>query len=509
MSHLKNFCAIILVCFCTNLSLAQTYKPFVDAVIKEETNNPYIETFANELINGIGPRLVGTPQLQQAHEWAIAKYKSWGIDARNEKWGEYNGWERGITHVDMVSPRIKSLEASQLAKSPGMDKPITAEVVSIPNLPDAAAAELWLKSIQGKFVLLSSYQPTGWPDDEWIKYTTRTSFEKMKKQRDSVFADLAKRKLKIINKPSDFNDFYLTGILENAGIAGILVNNWNKNLGADRIIQTSAKKVPVIDIGLEDYAMLYHLAETGYKPTINVDVQSKTAGVVPAYNTIAEIKGKIPDEYVMLSAHLDSWDGGSGATDNGTGTIMMMEAMRLLKKFYPNPKRTILAGHWGSEEYGTVGSRAFVEDHPEIVKNIQVLFNHDNGTGRIDRLSGRGYQGAGAFLSRWLAATPIPDSIKKIIIAGFPGGPTDGGSSDHLSFGSVGVPAFMALSHGWSYLTSTWHTNKDTYDKIVFDDVRYNATVMAILVYMACEDTEKISKPENITLPRSKAIRKL
>src|SRR5476651_504694 len=98
MARIKYLSAIILGCFCANLALAQNYKAFVDAVVKEETNNPYIETFANELINGIGPRLIGTPQLQQAHEWAVAKYKSWGIDSRNEKWGDYNGWERGITH---------------------------------------------------------------------------------------------------------------------------------------------------------------------------------------------------------------------------------------------------------------------------------------------------------------------------------------------------------------------------------------------------------------------------
>ena len=103
MSHFKYLCAIVLACVSTNLASAQSYKAFVDAVEREETNNPYIETFANELMNGIGPRLIGTPQLQQAHEWAVAKYKSWGIEAKNEKWGEYNGWERGITHVDMIT----------------------------------------------------------------------------------------------------------------------------------------------------------------------------------------------------------------------------------------------------------------------------------------------------------------------------------------------------------------------------------------------------------------------
>ena len=112
----------------------------------------------------------------------------------------------------------------------------------------------------------------------------------------------------------------------------------------------------------------------------------------PTFNTIGEIKGtEKPDEYVILSAHFDSWDGGTGATDNGTGTITMMEAIRILKKIYPNPKRTILIGNWGSEEQGLNGSRAFVEDHPEIIKNIQAVFNQDNGTGRVVNIQARDF----------------------------------------------------------------------------------------------------------------------
>ena len=145
------------------------------------------------------------------------------------------------------------------------------------------------------------------------------------------------------------------------------------------------------------------LPNKGTAPKISVRADSKETGVVPTFNTIAEIKGtEKPDEYVILSAHFDSWDGATGATDNGTGTITMMEAMRMLKKFYPNPKRTILVGHWSSEEQGLNGSSAFVEDHPEIVKNIQAVFNQDNGTGRIVNISGQGFLNAYDYIGRWL-----------------------------------------------------------------------------------------------------------
>jgi carboxypeptidase Q len=238
------------------------------------------------------------------------------------------------------------------------------------------------------------------------------------------------------------------------------------------------------------------MVEYGDKPKLNIVAQSKELGKVPSFNTIAEIKGsEKPKEYVILSAHFDSWDGGTGATDNGTGTLVMMEAVRILKKLYPNPKRTILVGHWGSEEQGLNGSRAFVEDHPEIVKNIQAVFNQDNGTGRVVRLSGSGYLNSYEYLTRWLNA--VPQDITQHIETNFPGRPS-GGGTDHASFVAAGAPAFGLGSLSWSYWNYTWHTNRDTYDKIVFDDVQNNAILTAILTYMACEDPNRTSSEKSI-----------
>ena len=242
--------------------------------------------------------------------------------------------------------------------------------------------------------------------------------------------------------------------------------------------------------------MLYRLAEYGDDPIIRVTATSKELGNVPTYNTIATIRGsEKPEEYVMLSAHFDSWDGGTGATDNGTGSMMMMEVMRILKKVYPNPKRTIMLGLWGSEEQGLNGSRAFVEDHPEVVQGLQALFNQDNGTGRVVRLSGQGFLHAYDYLGRWLAA--VPDGIRQQIETTFPGTP-GGGGSDYASFVAAGAPAFSLSSLNWSYFSYTWHTNLDTYDKIVFGDVKNNVILAAILVYMACEDPEFTSREKSV-----------
>jgi carboxypeptidase Q len=178
----------------------------------------------------------------------------------------------------------------------------------------------------------------------------------------------------------------------------------------------------------------------------------------------------------------------------------MMEAARILKKVYPNPKRTILIGHWGSEEQGLNGSRAFVEDNPKIIKGVQAVFNQDNGTGRVVRLSGQGFLHAYDYLGKWLE--PVPGEIKKHIETTFPGSPA-GGGSDYASFVAAGAPAFSLSSLSWSYWNYTWHTNLDTYDKIVFDDVRSNAILTAIMAYMASEYPEKTSREKATLIGKS------
>ena len=480
---------LLLACiFLANNVSAQTV---VEKIVQEENSHSQLQTLAHELFDKIGPRLVGTPQMQKANNWAVDKYTGWGISARNEQWGEWKGWERGITHIDMLSPRVKSLEGTQLSWSPSTKgKAVKAEIVIIPDVQDSLAFQNWLPTVKGKFVMISMHQPTGRPDDNWQQFATSASFDKLKKERSEQTDAWRKRLSK-----TGYSSRMLPIILEKAGAAGVLTSNWSSGFGVDKIFNAYTSKIPTVDIALEDYGTLYRLVESGDNPIISIETASKDLGMVPSFNTIAEIKGtEKPDEYVMLSAHFDSWDGAQGATDNGTGTLTMMEAMRILKLVYPNPKRTILVGHWGSEEQGLNGSRSFVEDHPEIINKLQALFNQDNGTGRIVNISGQGFQHAGEFLTRWLAAAPnnIKDSIKTT----FPGTP-GGGGSDFASFVAVGAPGFSLGALNWSYFNYTWHTNRDTYDKVIFDDLKSNAILTAIMVYMACEDNE--------TFPRDKA----
>jgi hypothetical protein len=175
----------------------------------------------------------------------------------------------------------------------------------------------------------------------------------------------------------------------------------------------------------------------------------------------------------------------------------MMEAMRILKEAYPQPRRTILAGHWGAEEMGLIGSAAFREDHPEVVDGLQAAFNQDNGTWRIEVLEGQGLADAENHFPKWMA--PIPEWISGHVSLGLPGRQENPGS-DHQSFLCVGAPSFRLQSPYDEYRQYTWHTNRDTYDKIVFDDLKENATLAAMLAYQASEDPERFGR-ERVTLP--------
>lgn len=466
--------------------------PMVEKIVKEVNENSNLEQLAHELLDIVGPRLVGTPPMDHAHDWAVQTFQKWGITAENQKFGEWRGWERGISHIDLIHPRIKTLYGTQLAWSPSTGgKPVEGEVVILPDVKDSLEFKAWLPSVKGKFVAISMLQPTGRPEHNWKEFATEESFKKMQEAKVQAGIEWGERVKRIGVSASS-----LPGVLEDAGAAGIVMSYWSNEFGSNKIFGANTIKVPTVDVSLEDYGVIFRLAQSGQKPRIRVTTESRELGTVPIFNTIAQIKGtEFPDEYVILSAHLDSWEGGSGATDNGTGVVAMMEVARILKTLLPNPKRTILIGLWGSEEQGLNGSRAFVLDNPNIIEKTQAVFNLDNGTGRVSNINGSGFLHAYDFMGRWLAAAPM--DIQREINTTFPGMPT-GGSSDHASFIAAGIPAFMLSALSWGYSTITWHTNLDTYDKLVFDDLKHNVILAATLAYKASEEPELVNREQRI-----------
>src|SRR4029077_5305752 len=451
---------------------------------------------AQVLFDSLGPRLTASPGMTAAQNWLIATYNSWGITARKEQYGTWRGWRRGSTHVALVSARVRPLEATMLAWSPGTTRgrPVRGSVVILPDVADSTAFARWLPQARGKFVLVSFAQPTCRPDDSWEKWAVPGLADTLKAHRTAAQQAWQQRlqRTGFAGTGTVAAIAPLSRRLEAAGVAGIIGSLWSQGWGVQKIFQAYTDRVPVLDVACEDYGLLYRLADSKQGPVVEVTAESQALGEVPVFNVIGEMKGtQLPNEYVMLSAHFDSWDGGSGATDNGTGTVMMMEAMRILSLVYPHPRRTILVGDWSGEEEGLLGSKGFVADHKAIVDSLQALFNQDNGTGHIEGMSASGYPAATGNLARYLSQ--IPADLTRDIKFTFPGIP-GGGGTDHASFVMCGAPGFGLGSGQWDYGLYTWHTNRDTYDKISFDDLKGNATLVAMLAYLASEDPEFMSR---------------
>jgi carboxypeptidase Q len=465
--------------------------PVLRRIWEEGMNRSQLERLSQVLMDSLGPRLTGSPETEAAQNWVVQQYRSWGIPARNERYGTWLAWRRGITHVDLLTPRVRSLEAINLAWSPGTNGPVTGQAVVLPAFSSAAEFEAWLPQVRGRFVLTSFPQPTCRPDYDWEQFALPESFSRMRQDRTA-----AQQRWTARVQATGLNAVELPRRLEAAGAAGIVTSNWATGWGVNRIFNGRTRQVPTMDLSCEDYGLVYRLAENGQGPTLRVNIEAEFLGERPVANTLAEVRGRrLPNEYVMLSAHFDSWDGSSGATDNGTGTMVMMEAMRILRIAYPQPRRTILAAHWNGEEQGLNGSRAFVEDNPRIVQGLQALFNQDNGTGRVVRISGEGFVGAAPFFARWLAR--VPQEISRHITVDMPGTPR-GGGTDHASFVCAGAPGFNLSALEWNYFRYTWHTNRDTWDKIVFDDLRNNAVLTAMLVYLASEDPQRMPRERRV-----------
>jgi hypothetical protein len=238
---MKKFLAIFLF-FISVSSYGQSNT--VDKIIEEATENSQLEQLAHELFDLIGPRLVGTPQMKHAHDWAVKKYETWGMPARLHQWGVWRGWERGITHIDMLEPRVRTLAGRQLAWSPSTSKRgVTAEVVKVPEIQDKAEFDQWLKTIKGKFVLVSQNQITGRPDYQWEEYATPESFEKMKEDRDKMAEKWFANFRKTGYGYRDINQAF-----EDAGAVGLISSYWSKAFGANKIFSARTEKIPNVDL---------------------------------------------------------------------------------------------------------------------------------------------------------------------------------------------------------------------------------------------------------------------
>lgn len=458
--------------------------PVIQKIWDEGMQRSQAASLAQQLMDSIGPRLTGSPNMTRGQDWLLATYKKWGVPARKEQYGTWNSWNRGATFVQLTAPRVKPLEATMMSWSGNTaGKWVEGEVVTLKPYATPEEFKAWLPNVKGKIVLasaprLSCRMPA--QVQEFAMASTLAALDSAQRDLTATYAGLTQR------VPTFYAD------VKAAGAVAVFESNWSQFPGIDKVFGSPRNAaLPTIDIGCEDYGLLFRLAQNKQGPKIKMLAESQALGEKPVFNVVAEIKGSSkPDEYVVLSAHFDSWEGHSGATDNGTGTITMLEALRILKTVLPNPSRTIVVGHWSGEEQGLNGSGAYAADHPEVIKGLQFAFNQDNGTGRIVNTGPSILPENGPRLAQYMKQ--MPAQLTQTIRLSGPSG--IGGGSDHASFLCHGAPAASLGALGWDYGNTTWHTNRDSYDKVVMDDLKQNATLTAMFVYLASEDPQKSSR---------------
>ena len=487
-------------------AIAQSFPsddPVIQAIWEEGTARSQIYEVGQVMMDSIGPRLTGSPAMTRANDWAVAKYSEWGLDARKEQYGTWRSWERGVSHIDLISPRVRSLEGMAAAWSPAIDRPVEAGVVILTDGGSPEGFQAWLPDVRGKFVLVSRPEASCRPRDNLEWFARPGTLERVTEERDAAVEAWRERE---VNTGVDRRE--LPEALDAAGAAGVIRSQWSEGWGVNKIFGTRSERAPMLDLSCEAYGLVYRLAENGQEPVLRVDAQARFLGEVPVYNAIARIPGIAqPEEYVILGGHYDSWDGGSGTLDNGTGAIVILEAMRILHAVVPRPRRTIIGALWNGEEQGLNGSRAFVEDHPDILAKTHTVFNSDHGTGPVTFIPMQGFAAAAGYFGDWLSR--VPNEFSDQVTLAIPGTP-DSGGSDHAAFLCSGVPAFsfsVGAGRGehlpmgtnrWDTMLYTWHTNRDTFDKIIWDDLRDDAVMTAMLVYLASEDPESMPRDRRV-----------
>ena len=493
---------------CVALAVAQAQSAADSDVNKkiraEENDHSQIMHTMHFLTDIYGPRLTGSPNHKAAAEWAIQQMKEWGLqNAHLEPWDfGHPGWMNERASGYIVSPIHDQLTFKVLAWTPGTKGTITAQVVQIipPEKPKKEELTAYLDSvkdkIKGKIVLVGKAEVV----PVVIDVPARRMDDKAAAERfDPKNPNAGQFGPRNGQPPQPDPPGTMTGQQVNQQIDEFLLANGavlranDARMGNGRIRAFNnrtfdiAKVVPTVVLRNEDYGRIARILADGSKVELEFNIQNKTFPEgTTSYNTIAEIPGTDrKGEVVMLGGHLDSWHSATGATDNAIGCAIMMEATRILKTLGVKPRRTIRVALWSGEEEGLLGSKAYVKAHfgsfeepkPEFTKLV-AYFNVDSGTGRI--------RGAGVF-GPPQDADILREALLPFADLGIAGAISNknrrAGGTDSSSFAEAGLPGVGLGQDPIEYFTDTWHTNLDTYERIIEDDVKKDAIVVAAMVY--------------------------
>ena len=492
----------------------------------EGVSNSQILRTMHMLTDVYGPRLTGSPNLKAAAEWAIKQMETWGLkNGHLEPWDfGHPGWRNERLSAHIVSPVQDHLVTEALAWTPGTSGPVRGPAVQItlPQRPTqqelTAHLEPLKSTVAGRIVLVGTPQrvlvtfnpaPLRRDDGEVLaQFDPARAGPPAGGPPQSQQPAPREGALSANQVDEQLNQFLL------ASGALLRVNDAGRDHGQIRAFSNrtydTAKALPTVVMRNEDYGRISRLLADGRAVELEFDIVNRTYPEGrTSYNAIAEIPGSDrADEVLMLGAHLDSWHAATGATDNGIGCAVMMEAARILTALGVKPRRTIRVALWSGEEQGLLGSQAYVREHfgtfeqpkPEFAK-FAGYFNIDSGTGRARGMTVFGPARAAAILRE--ATAPFKD-------LGLLGTTTTRsrrpGGSDHTSFNEAGLPGIGIQQDPIQYTSYTWHTNLDTYERIVEDDVVKSAIVIAGAVYnlsMSAESLPRFPKDEMPSRPQA------
>ncbi len=447
-----------------------------------------------------GPRLTNSPGYKRAAEWAVQELKKWGIaNAHLEAWGEFGkSWNLDKSYIAMTAPYYKPVIAFPKAWTKGTNGLRNAELLVV-DPADSLKLESLRPLMKGRIVMMGrndvykqSFKADAarYTDEELAKMAgfvpkpVDTAAQRI--QRENFMRTMGGANM--LNK--------VRQMAEAEGAVGMFSVNPRGHdgtlfvQGSTRNVQhkDSADAFTDVVISTEDYMSFVRMAKAGIPVKLDIDVKTSISATdVSSYNVIAEIPGtdpKLKDEVVMLGAHLDSWQGSTGATDNAAGSASMMEAMRIIKELGIKPRRTIRIALWSGEEQGLLGSRGYVKNTFGDVKTptaahgkFSCYFNIDNGTGKVRGIYAQGNTSAAGIFSEWLA--PFKDLGASTVTL------ENTGSTDHISFQNAGLPGFQFIQDPIEYSTRTHHTTMDSYDHLIEEDLKQISTIVATFVYNA------------------------
>ncbi len=500
---------LFLVLFTAGAFAQDNQDPAILARIRDEgMNRSQVMDIAFYLTDANGPRLMQSPGYFRAANWAKSKLAAWGLqNTALEPWGQWGrGWELEKFYIALTAPYYKPLIGFPKTFTTGTHGLQHAQVMLI-DVNDSSDLVKYKGTLKNRILIMVRHDSLALgfrPDcrrytDEELKemadYDPKNVPARSNNNRSAYEAYRAAAKL-------------LMQVKEFAQSEGALcvLTTGIKNTDGTVFVQNAGPYSPEtpdmfndVALSLEDYLTIMRLLQ--HQIPVQVDLEEATkvyADDQKGYNVIGEIPGtdkKLKDQVVMIGAHLDSWQGATGATDNAAGSAVMMEVVRILKAVGYNPRRTIRIALWGGEETGLHGSKNYAINHftdkatgnsNAAAGKVSVYLNFDNGTGKIRGIYMQGNAAARPVFDKWLE--PFHDLGATTTTLRNTGG------TDHLHFDTLGIPAFQFIQDPMEYDPRTHHSNMDTYDHLSGADLKQAATIIASLVYDACQADEKVPR---------------